>query len=693
MLSKRFKYLLISITFCLSVYLPAIHASYMAHDDYWLQLLAERPNCQDSAEYGAFLGVGRYLAAETMCAWTQWLDFYLSVDKVNSVRSFAILRGTNILILCITFFFLWQWLNHLCNDDKKAFVSTALIMLLPGATVYASWACMALFAPGFITLIMGVHYLHRAFLCNTKGCLYGVIFPRDIKTAIYVLGSMAFIIATFNFHPGIAFLFFIVPMTLIVFTDNKGWMQKRYESLSYCVYFIVTTVAYFVLHKIVVLPLFKGHDGINVDIKKFEFSNLYLIKENITTFFTFSLWRAANLWHISDRRLISSLVLALFFITLLAIVKAKKRNKAACGRVFIEKSILSVFIFLCCAAIPLFYMPVFYYRVLFSLSAIITLLAIWSFQFWFAALKKYVQGAKRDTIMGVVNIASVFFIIYVGAQTHLKILHYYVDVQRREETYFTSGIKPLFDNKLDVVYVVGVGYDNNSLTNPYVSGDEFGLPSSGFPNSYSFYGMFRNAANKLDADLSDYQMKRVYRDKTYKFMKKGTEINASSRIGVVNIDRLFAPDHKIATTVKLELLSVKSSSIFQGLGPDRLLDEDDGIDAWHSQNPPVYPEWLEFEFKERVFFRTLTVMQQSRSKKDPNRTFLGRAPQSIALKISDDGIAWKDVLYVNNMCNKYTDERYNLELLSTVVARFVRVEIHSNCGDPDLVTIQGMNFY
>ncbi|MBF0538536.1 MAG: hypothetical protein HQL03_09830 [Nitrospirae bacterium] len=687
MFSKHLKYLLVSIAFCVAVYLPAVSSSYMAHDDYWLQLVTERPDCHASAEYGAFIGVGRYLAAESMCAWTNWLNFYTTLDNVHR-RAFLLLRATNIAILCLVFFFLWQWFNTFYDDYKKAFAFTALIMLLPGSIVYASWACLAIFAPGFISLTLGVHYLYRAFSFNTRWRVCGVIVPGDMKTAIDILVSMVFIIATFNFHPGIAFLFLIVPMTIVTFTDNEGWIQRRYEALSYCVYFVVTTIVYFTLHKFVTMPLFKGHEGINVDIKKFEFSNLYAIKDNINTFFTFSLWRAANLWYISDKRIISYLMVGFIFITLiLAIVKYRNSDKAATRPVLVEKSALSVFIVLSCAAIPILYMPVFYYRVLFALSAIITLIVIWSCNLWIALSEKYIKGSLRS----IIPMASVVFIVFLAVYTHITIRQLYANVQTREKTFFESGIKPLFDGKLDIVYVVGVGYDDNNLTNPYLSGDEFGMPSSGFPNSYSFYGMFKNAANHFGAPLGDYQMKNVYRGKTYKFMLRGTKIDASSKVGVVNIDRLFYPEHRIASTARLELRSVKSSSIFKNLIPDRLLEENKYINAWHSEEFPVYPQWIEFEFKEKVFFSTLTIMKQTSV--SHVKTFMGRAPKTLVLQTSDDGIAWKNVAYVGDACRKYVNGRYRAKLTSTVVTRFVRVEIYANCGDPYYVTIQGMNFY
>jgi hypothetical protein len=102
---------------------------------------------------------------------------------------------------------------------------------------------------------------------------------------------------------------------------------------------------------------------------------------------------------------------------------------------------------------------------------------------------------------------------------------------------------------------------------------------------------------------------------------------------------------------------------------------------WHSQQPPSYPEWLCFEFQKPLRVQRLFVQNQDRH--------LERSPRAMVLEalVGND---WRTVLNIPHAHWRYGGEWQGWGISRGPTSNQYRLRILSNCGDPNLVTVQNV---
>lgn len=130
----------------------------------------------------------------------------------------------------------------------------------------------------------------------------------------------------------------------------------------------------------------------------------------------------------------------------------------------------------------------------------------------------------------------------------------------------------------------------------------------------------------------------------------------------------------------LQSTQISASSVMEPWGPEGVLEAQDP--GWHVKSPR-YPERLEFHFSSPRRISRIGFL--------PQRGYVDRAPQDVVLEHSKDGTTWKPLAKLKNSCDRPYDE-WRVHPLGKAVEAYVRVEILSNCGAPDIFTLRGVRF-
>ena len=142
-------------------------------------------------------------------------------------------------------------------------------------------------------------------------------------------------------------------------------------------------------------------------------------------------------------------------------------------------------------------------------------------------------------------------------------------------------------------------------------------------------------------------------------------------------------DSKPPKAVELPAPKITASSQLEKYGPEGLLSA--AQPGWHSQNPRKFPEWVMVDFQAPREVRLLGLLAQ-----DGNPT---RAPKAIHVEISNDGNSWSQAAVADDACSPNTQDGWSeIKFAKPVTARYLKIVILSNCGDPGLVTFRGLRF-
>lgn len=149
---------------------------------------------------------------------------------------------------------------------------------------------------------------------------------------------------------------------------------------------------------------------------------------------------------------------------------------------------------------------------------------------------------------------------------------------------------------------------------------------------------------------------------------------------VINISSVTA-NPAIPVVENVLLPSIKASSQFELFGPYGLLNMMQP--GWHSERDPHYPQFLVIDFKERHKIKEIGFLPQDSGKL--------RGPKHIRVLKSNDGKKWVNIIEKSNICDENSGEGWHKIILEKQIdARYLKVEILSNCGDPHLLTLRGL---
>lgn len=128
--------------------------------------------------------------------------------------------------------------------------------------------------------------------------------------------------------------------------------------------------------------------------------------------------------------------------------------------------------------------------------------------------------------------------------------------------------------------------------------------------------------------------------------------------------------------------SISASSYMKGLGPEGLSTAKSP--GWHAVKNPTYPQTLTLDFHGIWSFNQISFLAQE-------NYLISRAPKHIRIETSNDGESWVTIASSKNICTPNTsDGWHNYKLPKTFEARYLKIEILSNCGDTTLLTLKGL---
>ena len=129
--------------------------------------------------------------------------------------------------------------------------------------------------------------------------------------------------------------------------------------------------------------------------------------------------------------------------------------------------------------------------------------------------------------------------------------------------------------------------------------------------------------------------------------------------------------------------TVTASSMFKNLGPYGLLTA--MKPGWHSEPHPNYPQIIEMDLADEKAFDKLGLL--------PQANFVSRMPSRVEVSVRSENGSWEEKGVFDDLCNTTgADGWHTLRLDSPVRARFLRLNILRNCGDPELLTLRGLRF-
>jgi hypothetical protein len=159
-------------------------------------------------------------------------------------------------------------------------------------------------------------------------------------------------------------------------------------------------------------------------------------------------------------------------------------------------------------------------------------------------------------------------------------------------------------------------------------------------------------------------------------------IKSSASPYVVNLSLLTSrPGYP--KIVQADQVRVVASSQLDDYGPYGLLDQMQP--GWHAASPVTYPQTLTIDFQAARKIRAVGLLPQDGG--------LGRAPKNVRIESSMAGSAWTSVAEVSDACSLSGPDSWRvISFNKTFTARYLKIVIMSNCGDPGLLTLQGLKF-
>jgi hypothetical protein len=128
-------------------------------------------------------------------------------------------------------------------------------------------------------------------------------------------------------------------------------------------------------------------------------------------------------------------------------------------------------------------------------------------------------------------------------------------------------------------------------------------------------------------------------------------------------------------------VKIKASSVADDLGPAGLLWS--VKPGWHAARNPGYPQTITLDFEQSRSFSKLSFQAQD--------GFPQRMPKEVRVKISNDGIDWTPIASASDVCALDDPSNWrDVGISEPAQARFVQIEILSNCGDAAHLTLKGL---
>lgn len=162
-------------------------------------------------------------------------------------------------------------------------------------------------------------------------------------------------------------------------------------------------------------------------------------------------------------------------------------------------------------------------------------------------------------------------------------------------------------------------------------------------------------------------------------------IRVSEKPFVINLSMLTVNpvSPNIELDPKPDVPTITAISQFNSFGTQGLIYSSGS--GWHAESPPKYPESLIIDFNKIKEVRTLKMLYQNGVPES--------GPRAIRVYVSSNGRYWMPMENFNNLCEMSEKDGWHvLKFSHASKTRYLKIEIRSNCGDPQLLTLRGLKF-
>ena len=188
----------------------------------------------------------------------------------------------------------------------------------------------------------------------------------------------------------------------------------------------------------------------------------------------------------------------------------------------------------------------------------------------------------------------------------------------------------------------------------------------------------------LDDPIEDPISKKQLRSHTFFVHDLLLLINKNGDNGLPNLELIikFKIEDRFVYLFRVyDERKITATSQLDNYGPEGLFDSTEP--GWHAERNPKYPQTLTIDLHEPRSVGAIGFLPQDQKP--------ARGPKSIRIEVSDDGKSWVTAAIAGDNCvANAPDGWHDVKSAKQVKARFLKVNIFANCGDPDFLTLRGL---
>lgn len=393
----------------------------------------------------------------------------LSNMLVDDVADLAYLRFFSILSLAISLALFATWLKSLHFQSSTAFMISAALVMLPGATCHLILGVQGMQYPAMPLSLLSAILCERA----TSRIMVAPLFHRTRMFLRYSVKPFLLLVVACLFYPPYAMYYLLPTASMLLFKRQEPWKTLRIRVIHNLTVFICALPAYFCLHRYALSPLyllinpeFKNHLAyLDTVSRSFHLAtSISSIVGKIEMLLSEAIWPTLNLWNSSNVGKIPN-VLALTCISVACVINAVRIHNTSLGKSLCQWKFhlqrVALFCFTLLLSITLVIVPkgptTFWLTVLAAFSSIVFLVYIWTVMV--IAMSTRIQ---HKVVSFVAMIALIFSALSAKYNTSFAIENFV------ELAYVRQEIAKNIDEKFSDIVLILPGNGNSSYVNHIV---------------------------------------------------------------------------------------------------------------------------------------------------------------------------------------------------------------------------------
>lgn len=642
----------------LFIYGPIVFSDHMVHDDYFFSLLHDDGSCRATRQWVTITGIGRLISAELVrCV---MLPAY---ESLGSVDFFMYSRLASVLVIAFWASSFACILYRISRSISLSLVYAFAMLASPISVLFAGASYFVSAAPGLIFVVFSVLV---TWTVADDGALRRVRHAAPLALAA-VLTTLSYL--SYQVFP--VFMFVAILMVALHAPLSEAARVRRFAVNGVAV-FVAGTLLYLAVQKLIILPVVEAimvkHSLVSGEERSMSFTaNPLAMVRNLVTFYETGFQFATSLWFPYGSKAIAWWAAA---VTILLAAAAAASALWACPRAamrrLLERGVVVVVAVLGCHTLQLTRPDAAeYYRTAAPVGLLWMAVLLWAV----LTLMRHLPVRRvRLTVKAAAVTAMVGVCLFVQAFAVNNMLL----VSARELAFLEGATQPLLRGGTNHVVVEPPG-----ATGVLFHGDEFGVLTTGFRYEYGLHGAMARIMAKYN-DIAPEAF--VFGD----YRPEGIDIRNERSAAAGGLDP--------ALRVPLAPLRYKplkarvfASSTHREFGPQNLLEPASAttLTAWHAAVPPRWPQTVEFVFPKAERLAGVGIMGQPGD--------LRRGPRAVEVQGSDDGLRWTTLARLADACTTKDFDEATIQFPPTSLRR-MKLVLHSNCGDPELLTVYRVRF-